>query len=445
MAGARPEWRCNAVCEANVQPTGEGRSLGAERAPLCTAHRLTYMRNKRSSPAKTLERRRHDGGDERPIESERQGKERDLMGRYLEEMKAHQVPDAEQEREYARRIEAAEIVHWRELLSSPAALAPIRAALKPYLREPRELGALRRRSERAARGATRREDVEAAARALRRRDLRRVALAAADQAVTQAFAERPGAARYLARVGKARRAQQDAKNRFMEANLRLVVALARRYDQRFMPLSDLIQEGNLGLLRAVERFDYRKGFRFSTYATWWIRHGFNRALSDRGRLVRVPVHLLDDAQRVAKERVALTRASGEPPSAAELSAKTGLSEDKLALIASHASARAPMSLDHSLRDDGETTLLDVLPDEADAPADETLDSERWSRGVAQLLQVLAPIEADIVRLRFGLGRDEPLTLADIGAKYNLSRERIRQLQERALDKLRAYVAEKSAA
>jgi RNA polymerase primary sigma factor len=401
------------------------------------------MQKKRSSLGQALEPRAREAAPER-AEVEEQSQERDLLGMYLEEMKTHAVPDAARERQFAQRIEELELAHWSELLAHAPALPAIRAALKEHMREPRELAAMRKPAGGRAQAGPRQAVAKVAA-ALRRRDVRRVALAAADQAVTQAFAGEAGAQRYLTRVAKARRAQQEAKNRFMEANLRLVVALARRYDQRFMPLADLIQEGNLGLMRAVERFDHRKGFRFSTYATWWIRHGFNRALSDRGRLVRVPVHLLDDAQRVAKARSALTNTTGEPPSLAELAAKTGFTEEKLALIANHAVARAPVSLDKPLRDEGETTLLEMLPDDSDAPPDEALDSSRWSSGIAQLLSVLAPIEADIVRLRFGIDRDEELTLADIGARYNLSRERIRQLQERALDKLRAHVAEKSAA
>jgi RNA polymerase primary sigma factor len=354
------------------------------------------------------------------------------------------VPNAAQEIELAQGIEALEIAHWRSLLSYVPALDLISLALKSQLGTPKELQGLRRLSRSAARPAHGWEaQLSAAAEQLRALDVSRVVLAEVDAKVREVFVEQPAALRYLQQVERARLAQQEAKNRFMTANLRLVVSLARRYDSGLMPLADLIQEGNLGLMRAVERFDHRRGFRFSTYAGWWIRHGLSRALSDKGRLVRLPAHLLDDAQRVARASTELSRSSGEAPRSSELADKTGLSEEKLAFVQLHATGGKPSSLDRKVGDDGETTLLDILPDPDGFDPEETLDLTRWSGSLTSLLSVLTPIEVAILRFRFGLDDGEELTLREVGDKYNLSRERVRQLQEQALDKLRAELARES--
>jgi RNA polymerase primary sigma factor len=359
----------------------------------------------------------------------------DTLQRYFEDLHAYSLLDAKQERAMAQRIEELEIAHYEALLSYAPALGAVQAALRPHLQLPRELTGLRAGPTRA----TRERAVKRAAARLRELDVTRLGLAEADAKVRQQLADKPAAGPYLARVAKARAAQQAAQNRFMTANLRLVVSLARRYKQSLMPLPDLIQEGNLGLMRAVERFDHRRGFRFSTYASWWIRHGFNRALSDKARLVRVPVHLLDDAQRAARVSAKLQAQTGEAPSNATLAQATGLPEEKVALIQEQPLAQLPASLDRKLSADSDATLLDTLPSLADEP-EQALDAARWPHDLRKLLGTLTPIEATILRLRFGLEDGEELTLREVGAKYNLSRERIRQLQEQALDKLRAELA-----
>lgn len=365
----------------------------------------------------------------------------DPLTSYMSELSNYDMLGAEREIALAKRIEALEIAHWAALLRHVPALPTIAAAVSAHFPVPKGLAALERRK--GAKSKAQRDDaIAAAARTLRQLDVARVALSDADRKVREAFDGEPA---YLAKVTRARSAQRAAKNEFMTANLRLVVSLARRYDTKLMPLADLIQEGNFGLLRAVERFDYQRGFRFSTYAAWWIRHALNRALSDKARLVRLPVHLLDDAQRVARAVQELARETGNEPTPHALAERTGFSEEKLAFVERHGSTRQPLSLDVPIGDDGDHSLLDITADTSLAPPEEAFDADRWSHGLDALLAVLSPIEQAILRFRFGLGDAEELTLAEVGAKYNLSRERIRQIQERALDKLRAELAEKQSA
>jgi RNA polymerase primary sigma factor len=367
------------------------------------------------------------------------GADASTLSTYLQETHAYDVLDAKQEIAIAQEIEQRELAHWRVLVGNGPTLDVVTSAITPHFAAPRELVALRKLANSKRRTAQNwKAQAERTAAVLRELDSARVALFDADLAV-RAFVEDKGGGSpsFLNKLNDARRAQQAVKNKFMTANLRLVVSLARRYETGLLPLADLIQEGNLGLMRAVERFDHRRGFRFSTYATWWIRHGFNRALSDKGRLVRLPVHLLDDAQRVARAFAELSAANnGEPPTLKELGKKTGISEEKLSLIQLHATGRPTASLDRKLSDDSESSLMDIIPDPEVAPAEDSIDAERWNGKVASLLSKLEPIEAAILRFRFGLEDGEELTLEEVGAKYNLSRERIRQLQQQALHKLR---------
>jgi RNA polymerase primary sigma factor len=353
------------------------------------------------------------------------------MESYFEDLKEHAVLSADEEREAAQEIHDRAVEHWQALLSHAPALPTIAEALEaPACR--RKVLALRAPERRAASGAR----VRKVAEQLREDHESHRTLTDVESRVRSAFGQKPGTRAYLARVSAARAAHDRAKNRLVAANLRLVLAMARRYNQSLMPLADLVQEGNLGLIRAVEGYDHRRGFRFSTYASWWIRHALNRGLSDRGRLVRLPVHAMEGQQRVARLTSAAIARTGEAPSLAELSSQTGIDEKRLALLRTHGTAAAPVSLDRPLGDDGEATLLDRLPSSDELQPDEQLAAQDWETELAALLPTLPPLEAAILRFRFGLEDGQELTLAEIGAKYNLSRERIRQLQEQALARLR---------
>ncbi len=231
-----------------------------------------------------------------------------------------------------------------------------------------------------------------------------------------------------------------AKNEFVKANLRLVVSIARRFNHGRLPLPDLIQEGNIGLMKAVERYDYRRGFRFSTYASWWIRHAISRALADKGRAVRLPVHMIDAYHKIAKSERELQSKLERPATVDEISSATGIEADKLEKMKTFLN-ETPVSLDRPISDDDGRRLIDVLVDPNESPAapDQMMNTETQAE-MLKLLGGLKPIEADILRKRFGLANDRERTLKEIGDEYRLSRERVRQLQEQALGKMRRAMA-----
>jgi RNA polymerase primary sigma factor len=405
-----------------------------------------------------------------------------MLARYFREMATHPVMGQEEELGTAVDVERAEVEHWCAILAFiPAAehaldtleadlpkeeeaidvpqIAELRKYCKLYKKQRNKLT---REQEKKYRVLS-----ESLARAIRLADSDRLWIANAEDAVRKlgdpapvvdleeegiaisapvgatvpeppTLANTPAFKKHLQNISDALRHSKRVKNKFVKANLRLVVSIARRYNRGRLPLIDLIQEGNIGLMKAVERFDHTRGYRFSTYASWWIRHAISRALADKGRAVRIPVHMLDTHNRVQRATQAVIARTGRDPTLDELERETGIPQEKLDKVKG-AWAETPFSLDRPVGDEDGRKFIDFLQDENMQSPYESLISQKWGEEVRRLLGHLTPIESRIIRWRFGLDDEDELTLKEIGDKYNLSRERIRQLQEQALGKIRKHM------
>jgi len=374
---------------------------------------------------------------------------RDILASYMAQIAHIPLFSAEQEIENARHLEALEEYTWRLILQYSCGVSHAHGTVRglPEVKDlVRQLEKHGRSLEQAVslRGAAAREKrCEHLAAELRRLDqdkrlleevitrLRREVWGRSSRAVGN------GRLRHeeLTEIERARGTAVRARNNFVRANLRLVVSVARRFKHYKIPLVDLFQEGNVGLMKAVHRFDHRKGFRFSTYAHWWIRQSIERAIINKGAQVRLPVHVMDARRHISRATSRLTQELERPPTDQEIALATEIPVERVQQLQTIARGE-PDSLDDVVGEHDTRCLIDVIRNDDEPAIDEAVIRENTHTRLTELMRMLNPMEVDILRRRFGLGSDSDQTLEEIGKVYNLSRERVRQIQVQGLIKMR---------
>jgi len=371
---------------------------------------------------------------------------KDLLSGYMEQLSHIPLFTPDSERKSAEKLVDLEVHLWQLLLRQPLsyeALSEASATMELALQE--DVADMRRLMKRAGKNISSRTEQSIHALALQLRyldndkELMENVVARLRRSTWTGTKKGEGSIRIpfkeMLAIERARGEALRGRNDFVRANLRLVVSVARSFHHVRLPFIDLIQEGNVGLMKAVHRYDHRRGFRFSTYAIWWIRQAIERAIINKGSAVRLPVHVIDSRRQVSRATNKLTQKLGRAPSTAELSKTLRISQNKVDQILAGVH-QDPVSLDDPISSDDPRKYLDMVRDDNAPGLDESLIRENTQQRIRELLTLLSPIEKDIIKRRFGMHDGQDQTLDEIGKHYNLSRERVRQIQSQGLMKMR---------